>query len=183
MKAVVLLAALLLAATPVWAKKKAQPKPPADCPAATLDANQRCYSLRAGGSRGRCEPQSLPYARCRSGNQCCRGNHELSPIGWYQCAAKSGKTAATPAGGTVLILGDNSNHRMTTGHVFYVERVEHKGGSHWELVLSHTNYDRSCHIETNVRAEYDEHAKVLAMKTGHWSAWGKQLKALGFIVL
>ena len=185
MKVLTLVVALLLAASPVWAKKKEppkQPKPCAECPDETVDAKQPCYSLRPGRLFHRCEPQSLPYARCRTGNQCCRGNYELSPVSWYKCEDVSGHTSATPVGASVLILGDNSRHRMSTGHVFYVEKVEHKGGDKWELILSHTNYDRKCHIETNVRADYDARAKVLAMKTGHWSAWGKDLKAMGFIV-
>ena len=150
-----------------------------------IDVNStstHCYKLRPGGGHGRCEPQSLPYARCRTGNMCCRGNHELSPIGWYHGEERLGHVSPTPAGGSVLILGDNSRHKMNTGHVFYVESVRHKGGEHWELTLSHTNYDRQCHIETNVLGEYNVHTRNLAMKTGHWSVWGKDLHALGFIV-
>lgn len=185
MKVLTLVVALLFAASPVLAKKKVQSKqlkPCVDCPPESVVAKQSCYSLRPGQLFHRCEPQSLPYARCRTGNQCCRGNYELSPIGWYKCEDQNGHTSATPVGASVLILGDNSRHRMSTGHVFYVEKVEHKSGNQWELTLSHTNYDRKCHIETNVRADYDAHTKVLAMKTGQWSPWGKQLKALGFIV-
>ncbi len=185
MKRVALVVALLLLSSPVWAKKKAKPKQPEQCMEClerAADAGKNCYSLQPGHLFHRCEPQSLPYARCRTGNRCCRGNYELSPIGWYKCEDTNGHTSPTPAGGAVLIMGDNSRHRMNTGHVFYVEKVAHKGGNAWELTLSHTNYDRKCHIETNVLAQYDQHTKILAMKTGHWSAWGKDLKALGFIV-
>jgi len=180
---------LIAACVPALAaKKKAAPraKPTSVESMLLIDTNQplrtQCYSLRAGGHHGRCEPQGLIYARCRSGNMSCRGNYELSPIGWYQCADKNGLTSQTPAGHAVMILGDNSHHKMKTGHVFYVERVAHKGGDKWELVLSHTNYDRLCHLETEAVGDYDARTKNLAMRSGQWKQWGKDLRALGFIV-
>lgn len=158
------------------------PSPKAPDPALEKGGSTACYRLRPQSIHGRCEPQSLPYARCRTGDMSCRGNHELSPIGWYRCADMLGKTRQTPSPGAVFILDDNFRHRMATGHVFVVEKVHDQGGGRFELTLSHTNHDRKCSIETHVLADYDQHAKNLSMKTGAWSRWGKRLKTLGFIV-
>ncbi|GFK93167.1 hypothetical protein NNJEOMEG_00998 [Fundidesulfovibrio magnetotacticus] len=155
---------------------------PAVDPALEKGGAQHCYRLRPQTIRGRCEPQSLPYARCRTGDMSCRGNAELSPIGWYRCADLHGQTRQIPSAGAVFILDDNIRHRMATGHVFVVEKFRELGHGRFELTLSHTNHDRRCSIETNVLAEYDQHAKNLSMSTGAWSRWGKRLKTLGFIV-
>jgi hypothetical protein len=169
---------------PALAAKKAEKKKAQETgePIDVNTADRPCYKLSPGRLFHRCEPQSLPYGRCRTGNSSCRGNYELSPIGWYKCADQNGKVTARPTAPSILILGDNSKHRMGTGHVFVVEKVRELGGGQWELVLSHTNYDRKCSIETDVLASYDEKGKLLTMKTGKWSVWGKNLKALGFIL-
>ncbi|MFP5221776.1 MAG: hypothetical protein ACLGSA_05750 [Acidobacteriota bacterium] len=189
MRAFMMFLAMLMAASPAFAvpakktQKKAKAKTPEACQPIDVSAGEKpCYRFQGKGPYGRCEPQSLPYGRCRTGIKRCQGNCETSPIGWFKCEEKLGKTSARPMGESILILGDNSRHRMTTGHVFVVEKTRDLGGGHWELTLSHTNYDRRCAIETNVLASYDEKAQLLAMKTGHWSAWGKNLKALGFIL-
>ena len=185
MRVLMILAALALAATPAFAAKKPPKKKAVETEScAPIDTNNpglTCYRFQGKGPYGRCEPQSLPYARCRTGIQRCRGNCELSPIGWFQCEEKLGFTSGRPSDGCVMILGDNSRHRMKTGHVFVVEKAKDLGGGHWELTLSHTNHDRKCAIETNVAAGYNAHTKSLAMKTGAWSRWGKNLTALGFI--
>jgi len=165
------------------AKKSEKKKPQATGEPIDVTAPSKpCYKLSHGRLFHRCEPQSLPYGRCRVGNSCCRGNYELSPIGWYKCEDQNGHVTAKPTAPAILILGDNSKHRMDTGHVFVVEKVRDLGGGHWDMVLSHTNYDRRCSIETDVQATYDEKGKLVTMKTGHWSVWGKNLKALGFIL-
>lgn len=182
---ILLTLSLSLTAAPALAAKKPAKKKAAQTEScAPIDTNNpslECYRFQGKGPYGRCEPQSLPYARCRTGIQRCRGNCELSPIGWYQCEEKLGFTSPRPTDGCVLILGDNSRHRMKTGHVFVVEKARDMGGGNWELTLSHTNHDRKCAIETNVRATYDARNKHVAMKSGAWSPWGKQLSALGFI--
>lgn len=171
-----------LAAKKSEKKKKSQETQEASEPIDVNAPGKTCYKLSPGRLFHRCEPQSLPYGRCRTGNMSCRGNYELSPIGWYKCADQNKKTTPTPTAGAIFILGDNSKHRMDTGHVFVVEKVKDAGGGQWELTLSHTNYDRRCSLETDVLAGYDEHKKLLTMRTGQWSKWGKNLKALGFIV-
>lgn len=145
-----------------------------------------CYALRAGGSaksgkRGRCEPQSLTYARCRTGVQSCRIGYENGPLTWYRCESQRGNTSAAPANGSVLILGKN-RHGMPTGHIMVVEKAEQTGPGRWRLVLSHTNYDRRCHLETNIETTYDQAAKTLDVHTGAWKAWGKGLPVSGFIL-
>ena len=189
MKVILMLLAMVMAASPALAtpakkaQKKARIKAAQACPPIDVSTGAKpCYRFQGKGPYGRCEPQSLPYGRCRTGIMRCQGNCETSPIGWFKCEEKLGKTTAHPTGESILILGDNSRHRMTTGHVFVVETVRELGGGHWELTLSHTNYDRKCAIETNVLASYDAKSQVVAMKTGKWSPWGKSLKALGFIV-
>jgi hypothetical protein len=185
--ALIVVVALFAVASPALAVKKhvKKHKKPvhAYCSPSDLSGGpQLCYRLIPSGPHGRCEPQSLPYARCRTGIMRCQGNCETSPIAWFRCEEKLGKTCCTPPHGeSVLILGDNSNHGMRTGHVIVVEMARDLGGGHWELTLSHTNFDRRCAIETNVQASYDENTRLLAMNTGHWSVWGKNLKALGFI--
>jgi hypothetical protein len=174
---------VVLAAPLAWAKKPVRKKPEPGCPAVEVRVGQSaCYRLLPGGPHGRCEPQSLPYARCRSGVSSCRGNSELSPIGWYQCEDSDHHVATEPSPGCVLILGNNANHRINTGHAFFVEKCRCLGPGRHELSLSHTNHDRRCSIETGVLAEYDQKSKTLTMKTGAWRTWGKDLKALGFIV-
>lgn len=183
-RSAVILAALLLTASPAFASKKHQKKKAREsCPVGDMSgAGLPCYRFHSSGPYGRCEPQSLPYARCRTGIMRCQGNCETSPIAWYRCEERLGKTAATPRDECVLILGDNSRHRMKTGHVFVVEKARDLGSGHWELTLSHTNHDRRCSIETNVKAAYNEKSRTLAMASGHWGAWGKDLSALGFIL-
>jgi hypothetical protein len=179
---------IAFADSPALAAKKSEKKKKAQEtqePGEPIDVNapgKPCYKLSPGRLFHRCEPQSLPYGRCRTGDMSCRGNYELSPIGWYKCADQNKKTTQTPTAGSIFILGDNSDHRMGTGHVFVVEKVKDVGGGQWELTLSHTNYDRRCSLETNVLAGYDQHKKHLTMRTGNWSKWGRNLRALGFIV-
>jgi hypothetical protein len=138
-----------------------------------------CYRRTTG--RGRCEPQCLPYTRCRSGIDSCRTGHENGPVTWFQCEQSRGNTSLQPGDGTILVLGRNK-HNMPTGHTLYVERVAPRDDGRYDLVLSHTNYDRRCNLETNVAAVYDKDAKTIDMQTGNWAAWGRDLKVAGFIL-
>lgn len=152
------------------------------CGPQEVPSGASCYRYQAKGPYGRCEPQSLPYGRCRTGIMRCRGSCETSPIGWFGCERTLGKTSERPESGCILILGGNSKHRINTGHVFVVEQARDLGGGLWGVTLSHTNHDRRCSLETGVQAIYDEKNKTVSMKTGAWSAWGKNLKALGCIL-
>ena len=131
---------------------------------------------RQGALRAKC----LPYTRCRSGITSCRIGHENGPVTWFNCEQARGNTSLTPADGRVLVLGRN-RHNMSTGHTLYVERTEPRGDGRYDLVLSHTNYDRRCNLETNMRAEYDPIAKTIDVRSGKWEPWGRDLRVSGFI--
>lgn len=150
-----------------------------------------CYDLRpagktgkkrAGKSGGRCEPQSLPYARCRSGIMSCRNGPENSPVTWFSCEKKNSNTSDEPLPGSVLILGVDRGHRMPTGHVAYVEDVIPVGPSSYRLILSHTNYDRKCSLETRIETLYHRETQTLDVLSGAWKSWGRRLKVAGFIL-
>jgi hypothetical protein len=138
-----------------------------------------CYRRTTG--RGRCEPQCLPYTRCRSGISTCRTGHENGPVTWFRCEQSRGNTSLDPGDGRILVLGGNK-HNMPTGHTLYVERVAPRDDGRYDLILSHTNYDRRCNLETNVAAVYDKDARTIDMQTGNWAPWGRDLKVAGFIL-
>jgi hypothetical protein len=149
--------------------------------------SKACYNLRPAGktadgkSGGRCEPQSLPYARCRSGIMSCRNGRGNSPISWFACEKRNNNSTDEPLPGSVLILGIDRGHGMPTGHVAYVEEVIPAGPSSYRLILSHTNYDRRCSLETRIETIYHRHTMALDVLTGAWKSWGRQLKVAGFI--
>lgn len=146
-------------------------------------ATPECFQLRPGGKGARrCEPQSLPFARCRSGIDSCRLGHENGPLTWFVCEKARGNTSLTPRSGSILILAANTRRKMPTGHVAYVEQASPQGGTVYRLVFSHTNYDRRCSLETNIEATYDSAARTLDIHGGAWQAWGKRLPVAGFIL-
>ena len=145
----------------------------------TVAAEAPCYRPSAG--RGRCEPQCLPYTRCRSGIESCRTGHGNGPVTWFRCEQDRGNTALQPAEGNVLVLGRNA-HNMPTGHTLYVEKAKPRSDGRYELTLSHTNYDRRCNLETNMVADYDPATKTIDVHSGHWAPWGHDLKVAGFIL-
>ena len=149
-------------------------------------ATPECFQLRPGGGGSkrarRCEPQSLPFARCRSGIDSCRTGHENGPLTWFSCEKQRGNTSLVPKPGSILILGANKRRNMPTGHVAYVEEVVSQGGTVYQLVFTHTNYDRRCSLESNIKATYDSGARTLDIHDGAWGAWGKGLPVAGFIL-
>lgn len=151
---------------------------PGDLAVADGIVEAECYRLTRG--KGRCEPQCLPYTRCRSGISSCRTGHENGPVTWFTCEQARGNTSLQPADGRVLVLGRNA-HNMSTGHTLYVEKAQPREDGRYELVLSHTNYDRRCNLETNMLAEYDPIAKTIDVRSGQWEQWGRDLKVAGFI--
>ena len=151
-------------------------------------ATAECFQLRPGSGGGkqakarRCEPQSLPFARCRSGIDSCRLGHENGPLTWFACEKARGNTSLTPRPGSILILAANTRRKMPTGHVAYVEQAIPQSDTVYRLVFSHTNYDRRCSLETNIEATYDSAARTLDIHGGAWQAWGKGLPVAGFIL-
>lgn len=173
-------------ATANAAKTSAKPVRAASKPRRVVPAGEElvvaegatCYQRTAG--RGRCEPQCLPYTRCRSGIDSCRTGHENGPVTWFRCEQARGNTSSEPADGRVLVLGRNA-HGMPTGHTLYVENAKPRGDGRYELTLSHTNYDRRCNLETNMLAEYDPSSQTIDVRSGKWEQWGRDLKVAGFI--
>ena len=129
----------------------------------------------------RCQPQCLIYARCRTGINTCKLG-DTGPVQWFGCAAKNGATTSLPHTGSVMILAGHSGHRMSTGHVIYVEEAKKGEGGIWHLRLSHTNYDRKCHLDLDAKALFDPKQMTVTFETGPWAPWGKHLKVLGFIL-
>lgn len=151
-------------------------------------STSECFQLRPGsvGSKKakarRCEPQSLPFARCRSGIDSCRIGHENGPLTWFACEKGRGNTSLTPWPGSILILAANNRRNMPTGHVAYVEEVEPQSDTVYRLTFTHTNYDRKCSLESNIEATYDSAAQTLDIHGGAWGIWGKGLPVAGFIL-
>ncbi len=151
-------------------------------------ATAECFQLRPGGKGNkreksrRCEPQSLPFARCRSGIDSCRIGHENGPLTWFACEKERGNTSLVPRPGSILILAANGRRKMPTGHVAYVEKVIVQNATVYRLTFTHTNYDRRCSLESNIEATYDSAARTLDIYGGAWQAWGKGLPVAGFIL-
>lgn len=190
------------APVPAPAPQAAAPAPEAAAPeaaeplcTATAEEAERgqCFKLVPAGTSskkdgkgksivfGRCQPQSLIYTRCRTGITTCRLG-DTSPVQWFACEKKGGRTTATPAAGAVLILDVNKRRGMPTGHTAYVEEVCPEKGGTYLLRISHTNYDRKCHLDQDCKVRFDPKTMRCDFLTGAWAAWAKGLVALGFIV-
>ncbi len=138
-----------------------------------------CFKPVSGGRM--CQPQSIPYARCRSQIATCNlGN--TSPVQLFNCEQRRGYTSSIPQAGSLMSIGVNRVHHMSTGHTLYVEEVCPLPNGHFKLRVSHTNYDRKCHLEEDAWVEYDSKRKAADFATGHWAAWGKDLPVQGFIL-
>lgn len=141
-------------------------------------AKTRKKSSRSGGC---CQPQSLVYARCRSGLDTCRLG-DTSPAQWFDCAGKNGNTTPVPREGSIMVLEGNDRRRMPTGHPVYVEEAVPNGNGSWQLRISHTNYDRQCHLDLDAAVHYDPVRQIASFQSGAWGNWARDLKVLGFIV-
>ena len=131
---------------------------------------------------GRCQPQCLIYARCRSGFSGCKLG-DTNPVQWFACASKTKDTSLIPRAGSVMILPVNaSNHRIRSGHALYVEEAKKLENGTWQMRISHTNYDRKCHLDQDAKVLFDPKHMTSSFETGHWSHWAKNLKTLGFIL-
>lgn len=144
-------------------------------------ARGSCFQHTVSVHGHMCQPQSIPYARCRSQISSCNlGN--TSPVELFNCEQKRGYTSAIPQAGALMSIGVNQQHHMSTGHTLYVEEVCPNPDGTYTLRVSHTNYDRQCHLEEDVWVHYDSHHKFADFSTGHWAAWGKHLPIQGFIL-
>ncbi|MDR2550177.1 MAG: hypothetical protein LBD10_08275 [Desulfobulbus sp.] len=129
---------------------------------------------------GRCQPQSLIYARCRTGLATCKLG-DTSPVQWFACAEKNGAASSIPQAGSVLVLAANAGRGMPTGHPVYVEELTKHENGIWQLRISHTNYDRKCHLDQDATVLFDPKRMTVSFESGPWATWAKNLKALGFI--
>lgn len=144
-------------------------------------ASAACYKLSPKTKKSRCEPQCIPYARCRSGITSCRLGRENNSLTWFACEKKNGATADTPTPGAIMILKANAARLMPTGHALYVEKVAAKGQDTYLLTLSHANYDRFCGLEVNAQALFNRKSMRVDFLSGEWKDWGKDLAVHGFI--
>ena len=162
-----------------------------ECEAVPEDAKRGdCYKLQpaktvtnAKGKKvtGRCQPQCIPYARCRSGFMSCRLG-DTSPVQWFECARKAGATSAVPKAGSLMVIGVEKRHNMPTGHLGYVEEACPNADGTWTLRFSHTNYDRKCHLDLDAKVRFNPKTMRAAFLSGPWKTWAKDLKILGFIL-
>ena len=170
----------------VAAKRKdkkgiATKKAPTTAKATVAEQSKTTKQRTVKKSSGRCEPQSLTYARQRSGIMRSRNGVENGPLTWFASEKQNGMTSDQPVSGSVLILGADKGHGMPTGHVAFVEQAHPSGSSRYKVIFSHTNYDRKCSLETNIEAVYDSAAKTLDIYSGAWQPWGRGLRVAGFI--
>ncbi len=128
-----------------------------------------------------CQPQSLIYARCRSGIATCKLG-DTSPVQWFACAKKMGNTLSLPSNGSIMLLDVNVRRKMYTGHPVYVENAKKNNDGTWLLQISHTNYDRQCHLDQDASVVFDPAKMTVSFQSGPWDRWAKDLKILGFIL-
>lgn len=158
------------------ATKTATPKKGKQTAKATITPQEKEYR-----TVGLCQPQSLIYARCRTGIKTCQLG-DTSPVQWFTCARKNGTTTSTPFAGSVIVLDANSGRNMPTGHPAYVEEVAQNQDGTWTLRISHTNYDRKCHLDQDATVLFDPTRMTASFESGPWGPWAKNLKVMGFIL-
>jgi hypothetical protein len=179
-------------ATKPEAELNTSEEPPCrECEAVTTKQNRAdCYKLQPGKTTktkkgktvtGRCQPQCVPYARCRSGIMTCRLG-DTGPVEWFKCARKNKATTSIPKAGSIMVIDVNTRRKMSTGHLGYVEEVCPNPDGTWTLRFSHTNYDRKCHLDLDAKVLFNPKTMTATFVTGAWKAWAKDLKICGFIL-
>jgi hypothetical protein len=178
-------------AEPETSPESAEEPPCLECETANTEQNRAaCFKLQPGKTTktksgktvtGRCQPQCVPYARCRSGIMTCRLG-DTGPVEWYECARKNKATTLTPTAGSIMVIDVNTRRKMPTGHLGYVEEVCPNPDGTWTLRFSHTNYDRKCHLDLDAKVLFNPKTMTATFLTGAWKAWAKDLKICGFIL-
>jgi hypothetical protein len=147
---------------------------------ATTASGKKIEKTKKVVVKGRCQPQCLIYARCRSGFMSCRlGN--TNPLSWWPCANAQGLTSQLPVPGGVMLLEKQDDSRMGVGHAVYVEEVCALKNGQFLLRVSHANYNRRCGLDLNVKVLYDPQTRTANFLSGAWATWAKSLKAFGFV--
>jgi hypothetical protein len=130
--------------------------------------------------KGRCQPQCLIYARCRSGFMSCRmGN--TNPLSWWPCARDQGLSSQIPLPGSVMLLDKQDDSRMRVGHAVYVEEVCKLKNGQFLLRVSHSNYNQRCGLDLDAKVLYNPKTRTVNFLSGAWGKWAKSLKAFGFV--
>lgn len=171
--------------------ESAEEPPCLECETVSPDQNRAdCFKLKPGKTTknskgktvtGRCQPQCIPYARCRSGIMTCRLG-DTSPVQWFQCARKNKATTSIPKAGSIMVIDVNARRKMSTGHLGYVEEACPNRDGTWTLRFSHTNYDRKCHLDLDAKVLFNPKTMTASFLSGHWKTWAKDLKILGFVL-
>ena len=130
--------------------------------------------------KGRCQPQCLIYARCRSGFMSCRLGH-TNPLSWWPCAKAQGLTSQVPVPGSVMLLEQQDDTRMRVGHAVYVEEVCKLKDGRFLLRVSHSNYNQRCSLDLDAKVLYNPQTRTASFLSGAWAKWAKSLKAFGFV--
>jgi hypothetical protein len=171
--------------------KSTEEAPCLECETADTEKNRaNCFKLQPGKTTktksgkivtGRCQPQCVPYARCRSGIMTCRLG-DTGPVQWFLCARKNKATTSIPKAGSIMVIDVNTRRKMPTGHLGYVEEACPNPDGTWTLRFSHTNYDRKCHLDLDAKVLFNPKTMTATFVTGAWKAWAKDLKISGFIL-
>jgi hypothetical protein len=178
-------------AEPKSGPKSTEEPPCLECETTTSEQNRAdCFKLQPGKTSktksgktvtGRCQPQCVPYARCRSGIMTCRLG-DTGPVEWFNCARKNKSTTSIPKAGSIMVIDVNTRRKMPTGHLGYVEEACLNPDGTWTLRFSHTNYDRKCHLDLDAKVLFNPKTMTATFVTGAWKAWAKDLKISGFIL-
>jgi hypothetical protein len=171
--------------------ESAEEPPCLECEAVTSDQDRAdCFKLQPGKTSktksgktvtGRCQPQCVPYARCRSGIMTCRLG-DTGPVEWFECARKNKATTSIPKAGSIMVIDVNTRRKMPTGHLGYVEEACPNPDGTWTLRFSHTNFDRKCHLDLDAKVLFNPKTMTATFLSGAWKAWAKDLKISGFIL-
>ena len=148
----------------------------------TTASGKKIEKTRKVVVKGRCQPQCLIYARCRSGFMSCRlGN--TNPLSWWPCAKAQGLTSQIPVPGSVMLLEkqEDSRMRLGVGHAVYVEEVCTLKNGQFLLRVSHANYDKRCSLDLDAKVLYNHQTRTANFLSGAWKKWAKSLKAFGFV--
>ncbi|MBE1425042.1 hypothetical protein H4684_001686 [Desulfomicrobium macestii] len=170
---------------------EAQKAPFLECDAVDPSLDRAdCFKLQPGKASknkhgktvtGRCQPQCVPYARCRSGIMTCRLG-DTGPVEWFECARKSKATTLVPKAGSIMVIDVNNRRKMPTGHLGYVEEACPNADGTWSLRFSHTNFDRKCHLDLDAKVLFNPATMTATFLSGPWKTWAKDLKIRGFIL-
>ncbi len=171
--------------------QSSEESPCLECEAASPDQDRAdCFKLQPGKTTknskgktvtGRCQPQCVPYVRCRSGIMTCRLG-DTGPVEWFECARKNKATTSIPKAGSIMVIDVNVRRKMPTGHLGYVEEGRPNADGTWTLRFSHTNFDRKCHLDLDAKVLFNPKTMTASFLSGPWKTWAKDLKISGFIL-